>query len=108
MKCVWLVLVVVLVLLVVGVVCIFVSCVVNVCVLEVGIVDCVKVFVWVVLVCSSVEGQMLVLLGSLQGFVQLFILVCLGGYFKCWIKDIGLEVKKGELLVEFDILEIDQ
>ncbi|MFL9923925.1 efflux RND transporter periplasmic adaptor subunit [Herbaspirillum lusitanum] len=57
---------------------------------------------------SSDQGQTLALPGTLQGFVQSPISARAGGYLKRWYKDIGAEVKKGDLLAELDTPETDQ
>ncbi|MGC8035207.1 biotin/lipoyl-binding protein, partial [Salmonella enterica] len=76
--------------------------------LEAGTAERAKIFVRVAPARSSAEGQTLALPGSLQGFVQSPISARSGGYLKRWTKDIGSEVKKGELLAELDTPEIDQ
>jgi multidrug efflux pump subunit AcrA (membrane-fusion protein) len=76
--------------------------------LEAGTAERAKIFVRVAPARSSADGQTLALPGSLQGFVQSPISARSGGYLKRWTKDIGSEVKKGELLAELDTPEIDQ
>jgi RND family efflux transporter MFP subunit len=50
----------------------------------------------------------LVLPGALQAFVESPIYARTNGYLKKWYKDIGSNVKQGELLAEIDTPEIDQ
>lgn len=76
--------------------------------LQAGTAERAKVFVRVSPARSSAEGQTLALPGTLQGFVQSPISARSGGYLKRWYKDIGAEVKKGDLLAELDTPEIDQ
>ncbi|MBP0598164.1 efflux RND transporter periplasmic adaptor subunit [Herbaspirillum sp. LeCh32-8] len=102
------VLVVVLVLLAAGAARTVVSRVANARELEAGTAERAKVFVRVTEARSSTDGQTLALPGTLQGFVQSPISARSGGYLKRWYKDIGSEVKKGELLAELDTPEIDQ
>jgi len=108
MKRARLVLVVVLVLLAAGAARTIVSRAANARALEAGTAERAKIFVRVAPARSSAEGQTLALPGSLQGFVQSPISARSGGYLKRWTKDIGSEVKKGELLAELDTPEIDQ
>jgi RND family efflux transporter MFP subunit len=103
-----LVLVVVLLLLAAGAARTLVSRAANARALEAGTAERAKVFVRVAPARSSSEGQTLTLPGSLQGYVQSPISARAGGYLKRWTKDIGAEVKKGELLAELDTPEIDQ
>ncbi len=102
------VLVVVLLLLAVGAARTVISRVANARELQAGTAERAKIFVRVAPVRSSAEGQTLALPGTLQGFVQSPISARSGGYLKRWTKDIGAEVKKGELLAELDTPEIDQ
>ncbi len=85
-----------------------VSRVANARELEAGTAERAKVFVRVTEARSSADGQTLALPGTLQGFVQSPISARSGGYLKRWYKDIGAEVKKGDLLAELDTPEIDQ
>ena len=103
-----LVLAVVLVLLAAGAARTIVSRVVNARELQAGTAERAKVFVRVTEARSSAEGQTLALPGTLQGFVQSPIAARSSGYLKRWYKDIGSEVKKGDLLAELDTPEIDQ
>ncbi|MCA1326529.1 efflux RND transporter periplasmic adaptor subunit [Herbaspirillum sp. alder98] len=103
-----LVLVVVLVLLAAGAARTLVSRAANARELETGTAERAKVYVRVTDARSTAEGQTLVLPGTLQGFVQSPIAARSGGYLKRWYKDIGAEVKKGDLLAELDTPEIDQ
>ena len=50
----------------------------------------------------------LVLPGALQAFVEAPIYARTNGYLKKWYRDIGSNVKQGELLAEIDTPEIDQ
>jgi len=50
----------------------------------------------------------LVLPGALQAFVESPIYARTNGYLKKWYKDIGSNVKQGDLLAEIDTPEIDQ
>ena len=50
----------------------------------------------------------LVLPGALQAFVESPIYARTDGYLKKWYKDIGSNVKQGELLAEIDTPEVDQ
>ncbi|WP_433692734.1 efflux RND transporter periplasmic adaptor subunit [Herbaspirillum seropedicae] len=102
------VLVVVLLLLAAGAARTVISRVANARELQAGTAERAKMFVRVAPVRSSAEGQTLALPGTLQGFVQSPISARSGGYLKRWTKDIGAEVKKGELLAELDTPEIDQ
>ncbi|MBW9334704.1 efflux RND transporter periplasmic adaptor subunit [Herbaspirillum sp. RU 5E] len=108
MKRARLVLVVVLVLLAAGAARTLISRAANARALEAGTAERAKIFVRVAPARSSADGQTLALPGSLQGFVQSPISARSGGYLKRWTKDIGSEVKKGELLAELDTPEIDQ
>lgn len=108
MKRARLVLVVVLVLLAAGGARTVISRMANARELEAGTAERAKVFVRVTEARSNAEGQTLALPGTLQGFVQSPISARSGGYLKRWYKDIGAEVKKGELLAELDTPEIDQ
>ena len=103
-----LVLVVVLLVLAAGAARTVVSRVANARELEAGTAERAKVFVRVTAARSSADGQTLALPGTLQGFVQSPISARSGGYLKRWYKDIGAEVKKGDLLAELDTPEIDQ
>ncbi|ALU91698.1 efflux transport, RND family, MFP subunit protein [Herbaspirillum rubrisubalbicans M1] len=103
-----LVLVVVLVLLAAGAARTVINRVANARALEAGTAERAKVFVRVAPARSSADGQTLALPGTLQGFVQSPISARSGGYLKRWYKDIGAEVKKGDLLAELDTPEIDQ
>jgi RND family efflux transporter MFP subunit len=103
-----LVLVAVLVLLAAGAARTVVSRMANARQLESGTAERAKLFVRVTEARSSSEGQTLALPGTLQGYVQSPIAARAGGYLKRWYKDIGSEVKKGELLAELDTPEIDQ
>ncbi|NQE49786.1 efflux RND transporter periplasmic adaptor subunit [Herbaspirillum rubrisubalbicans] len=103
-----LVLVVVLVLLAAGAARTVISRAANARALEAGTAERAKVFVRVAPARSSADGQTLALPGTLQGFVQSPISARSGGYLKRWYKDIGAEVKKGDLLAELDTPEIDQ
>ncbi|MCP1575111.1 RND transporter MFP subunit [Herbaspirillum rubrisubalbicans] len=103
-----LVLVVVLVLLAAGAARTVISRAANARALEAGTAERAKVFVRVAPARSSADGQTLALPGTLQGFVQAPISARSGGYLKRWYKDIGAEVKKGDLLAELDTPEIDQ
>jgi RND family efflux transporter MFP subunit len=53
-------------------------------------------------------GQKLSLPGTLQGFVQAPVAARAGGYLRRWTRDIGSQVKKGELLAEIETPELDQ
>ncbi|MBV8625545.1 MAG: efflux RND transporter periplasmic adaptor subunit [Herbaspirillum sp.] len=108
MKRARLVTLVVLVVLAAGAARTIVSRVANARELEAGTAERAKVFVRVTEARSSADGQTLALPGTLQGFVQSPISARSGGYLKRWYKDIGAEVKKGELLAELDTPEIDQ
>ena len=108
MKRARLVLVVVLILLAAGAARTIISRTANARALEAGTAERAKVFVRVTEARSSADGQTLALPGTLQGFVQSPISARSGGYLKRWYKDIGAEVKKGELLAELDTPEIDQ
>ncbi|WDZ95988.1 efflux RND transporter periplasmic adaptor subunit [Herbaspirillum sp. WKF16] len=108
MKRARLVLVVVLVLLAAGAARTVISRVANARELQAGTEERAKTFVRVTEARSSADGQMLSLPGTLQGFVQSPISARSGGYLKRWHKDIGAQVKKGELLAELDTPEIDQ
>ncbi|OUM00633.1 efflux RND transporter periplasmic adaptor subunit [Variovorax sp. JS1663] len=57
---------------------------------------------------TAAAGQTLALPGTLQGFVQAPISARASGYLKRWTRDIGSQVKKGELLAEIETPEIDQ
>ncbi|WP_050467483.1 efflux RND transporter periplasmic adaptor subunit [Herbaspirillum chlorophenolicum] len=103
-----LVLLVVLILLAVGAARTIISRVVNARELQAGTAERAKIFVRVTEARSSAEGQTLALPGTLQGFVQSPIAARSSGYLKRWYKDIGSEVKKGDLLAELDTPEIDQ
>ncbi|MFJ3045930.1 efflux RND transporter periplasmic adaptor subunit [Herbaspirillum chlorophenolicum] len=103
-----LVLLVVLILLAVGAARTIISRVVNARELQAGTAERAKIFVRVTEARSSTEGQTLALPGTLQGFVQSPIAARSSGYLKRWYKDIGSEVKKGDLLAELDTPEIDQ
>lgn len=108
MKRARLVLVVVLILLAAGAARTIISRTANARALEAGTAERAKVFVRVTEARSSADGQTLALPGTLQGFVQSPISARSGGYLKRWYKDIGAEVKKGDLLAELDTPEIDQ
>ena len=54
------------------------------------------------------KGQTVSLPGTLQGFVQSPVAARAGGYLKRWYKDIGSDVRKGELLAEIETPELDQ
>ncbi|AYR26668.1 efflux RND transporter periplasmic adaptor subunit [Herbaspirillum rubrisubalbicans] len=101
-------LVLVLVLLAAGAARTVINRVANARALEAGTAERAKVFVRVAPARSSADGQTLALPGTLQGFVQSPISARSGGYLKRWYKDIGAEVKKGDLLAELDTPEIDQ
>ncbi|HEY0266623.1 MAG TPA: efflux RND transporter periplasmic adaptor subunit [Rhizomicrobium sp.] len=64
----------------------------------------------VALVAPSVGGkaQALVLPGSLQAYYDAPIYARVPGYVKAWYKDIGAQVKKGDLLATIDTPELDQ
>jgi RND family efflux transporter MFP subunit len=53
-------------------------------------------------------GQTMNLPGTLQGFVQAPVSARAGGYLRRWTKDIGSQVKQGELLAEIETPELDQ
>ena len=53
-------------------------------------------------------GQTLSLPGTLQGFVQAPVSARAGGYLRRWTKDIGSQVKQGDLLAEIETPELDQ
>ncbi|MFJ3055191.1 efflux RND transporter periplasmic adaptor subunit [Herbaspirillum sp. NPDC087042] len=108
MKRARLVTLVVLVLLAAGAARTIVSRVANARELQAGTAERAKIFVRVTEARSSADGQTLALPGTLQGFVQSPISARSGGYLKRWYKDIGAEVKKGDLLAELDTPEIDQ
>ncbi|SNS50075.1 RND family efflux transporter, MFP subunit [Noviherbaspirillum humi] len=57
---------------------------------------------------AGAAGQSLVLPGTLQGQVQSPVAARASGYLRRWTRDIGSQVKKGELLAEIDTPEIDQ
>ena len=57
---------------------------------------------------AGAGANMVVLPGTLQGFVQAPISARASGYLKRWHKDIGSLVKQGELLAEIETPEIDQ
>jgi multidrug efflux pump subunit AcrA (membrane-fusion protein) len=99
MKRARLVLVVVLILLAAGAARTIISRTANARALEAGTAERAKVFVRVTEARSSADGQTLALPGTLQGFVQSPISARSGGYLKRWYKDIGAEVKKGDLLL---------
>ena len=52
-------------------------------------------------------GSELVLPGSLNSFVQAPIYARTNGYLKKWYKDIGAQVKQGDLLAEIETPEVD-
>jgi len=54
------------------------------------------------------KSQTLSLPGTLQGFVQAPVSARAGGYLRRWTKDIGSQVKQGELLAEIETPELDQ
>src|SRR5436190_1779733 len=54
------------------------------------------------------EAQVVVLPGSLQGYVQAPISARASGYLKKWYRDIGSRVDTGELLADIETPEIDQ
>lgn len=103
-----LVLLVVVVLLAAGAARTVVSRIANARELQSGTTERAKTYVRVTDARSSTDGQTLALPGTLQGFVQSPIAARSSGYLKRWYKDIGSEVKKGELLAELDTPEIDQ
>lgn len=54
------------------------------------------------------KAQALVLPGSLQAYYDAPIYARVPGYVKAWYKDIGAQVKKGDLLATIDTPELDQ
>ena len=57
---------------------------------------------------AGAAAQILILPGTLQGYVQSPISARASGYLKRWHKDIGSRVAKGDLLAEIETPEIDQ
>lgn len=76
--------------------------------LEASSTELAKQYVKTVLPRTAAAGQTLALPGTLQGFVQAPISARASGYLKRWTKDIGSQVRKGELLAEIETPEIDQ
>ena len=56
----------------------------------------------------SEGAQTLALPGTLQGYTQAPIAARASGYLKRWTRDIGSQVRQGELLAEIEAPEIDQ
>jgi RND family efflux transporter MFP subunit len=65
-------------------------------------------YVTVALPKSSEADRVITLPGTLQGNVQAPISARASGYLKLWTKDIGSQVKKGDVLAELETPEIDQ
>jgi RND family efflux transporter MFP subunit len=58
---------------------------------------------------TSANGDSdLILPGTLQAFIESPIYARTNGYLKTWNKDIGTQVKKGDLLAEIETPEVDQ
>jgi RND family efflux transporter MFP subunit len=57
---------------------------------------------------TSGKGQALVLPGTLQAYYDAKLYARVPGYVKAWYKDIGAQVKAGELLAVIDTPELDQ
>jgi RND family efflux transporter MFP subunit len=57
---------------------------------------------------ASGKGQALVLPGTLQAYYNAQIYSRVPGYVKAWNKDIGAQVKKGDVLAIIDTPELDQ
>jgi RND family efflux transporter MFP subunit len=80
----------------------------NANVLEARTAEATRLYVRTAYPKAAGKGQNLVLPGTLQGFVQSPISARASGYLKRWHKDIGSQVKAGDLLAEIDTPEIDQ
>jgi RND family efflux transporter MFP subunit len=80
----------------------------NAKVLEDGTADRSKQYVRVTQPKGGAAGQLVVLPGTLQGYVQAPISARASGYLRRWHKDIGTRVAKGDLLAEIETPEIDQ
>ena len=76
--------------------------------LEARVAESTKLYVRTAYPKGAGKGQNLVLPATLQGFVQSPISARASGYLKRWHKDIGSQVKAGDLLAEIDTPEIDQ
>ena len=76
--------------------------------LETGVAERNKQYVRVTTPKAGAAEQMVLLPGTLQGYVQAPISARASGYLKKWHKDIGSRVKQGELLAEIETPEIDQ
>jgi RND family efflux transporter MFP subunit len=57
---------------------------------------------------ASVEGNTLTLPGTVQAYYSAPIYARVSGYVRSWKMDIGAPVRRGEVLAEIDIPEIDQ
>jgi membrane fusion protein, multidrug efflux system len=57
---------------------------------------------------ASGKGQALILPGTLQAYYDAKLYARVPGYVKAWYKDIGAQVKAGELLAVIDTPELDQ
>jgi multidrug efflux system membrane fusion protein len=57
---------------------------------------------------TSGNGQALMLPGTLQGFYDAKLYSRVPGYVHAWYKDIGAQVKKGDVLASIDTPELDQ
>jgi RND family efflux transporter MFP subunit len=80
----------------------------NARVLEQNAAQSAVIYVKTTLVRPGGKGQTLSLPGTLQGFVQAPVSARAGGYLRRWTKDIGSQVKQGELLAEIETPELDQ
>ncbi|MDB5883758.1 MAG: transporter subunit [Ramlibacter sp.] len=76
--------------------------------LEAGAAQSAITYVKTTLVKPAGTGQAMNLPGTLQGFVQAPVSARAGGYLRRWTKDIGSQVKQGELLAEIETPELDQ
>jgi len=76
--------------------------------LETGVAEQARQYVRVATPKALDAGPTLSLPGTLQGYVQAPIAARQSGYLRRWYKDIGSNVKKGELLAEIEAPELDQ
>jgi RND family efflux transporter MFP subunit len=76
--------------------------------LEAGAAQSAVTYVKTTVVKPAGTGQTLSLPGTLQGFVQAPVSARAGGYLRRWTKDIGAQVKQGELLAEIETPELEQ
>src|ERR1700693_577156 len=53
-------------------------------------------------------GQEIILPANIQAFIDAPIYARTNGYLKVWYSDIGVHVKKGQLLAEIDTPEVDK